>query len=354
MLHTLWHNCGLWRMRTSGAILLGLLLVAAQCNSTPEPTPTPTVKADPPKIIGFTLNPPGSLFPETRISIQVNVSCNGHKIDHYWWVVGAGEGSIVNGNGEPLVTYQAPKTPGSYEVRVELEYKGGPTVKDSTMVEVIPEPTLTPTGTPTPTPTGTLTPTPTPTPTGTPTSTPTNTPTPTLTPTPTVTPTPIPTPTPNPTLAPAPALNTPEDGFVSGGTRPDLIWHWEGSVLDSDYYYEVSIWLEDQQDPIDVAWVQYPCYRYDQVPEGKKGQTWEFQWRVAVVKGKPGEKKQWSPVEPCSKWPTVSVWDPGLLTETVRISAISEQRLVKVIVEPPITPGCPPGGCKETHGPPPR
>jgi hypothetical protein len=235
MIRTLWHNCRLWRIRASGAILLGLLLVAAQCNSTPEPTPMPTVKADPPEIIGFTLNPPGPLFPETRISIQVNVSCNGHKIDHYWWVVGAGEGSIVNGNGSPLVTYQAPEASGSYEVRVELEYKGGSPVEGSTMVEVVPKPTPTPTDTPSPTlsPTATLTPSPSATPallllTSMPTTIPTLLP-------PTATSTSIPKPTPTPTLLPPPTPISPlgEENSVNI-ERPtntvNLKWQWDYSL----------------------------------------------------------------------------------------------------------------------------
>jgi hypothetical protein len=233
MIRTLWHNCRLWRIRASGAILLGLLLVAAQCNSIQEATPTPTVKADPPEIVGFTLNPPGPLFPETRIGIQVNVSCNGHKIDNYRWVVGVGEGSIVNGNGTALITYQSPEVPGFYEVRVELEYKGGLPVEDSTVVEVIPEPTFTPTDTPSPTLSPTFTPTLSPT--GTPmlpSPTPTLTATPTLLP-PTATSTPKPTPIPALLSAPTPIYPLGEENSVNI-ERPtntvNLKWQWDYSL----------------------------------------------------------------------------------------------------------------------------
>jgi hypothetical protein len=383
MIQVLWHKLKLWKTLTSGVVSVGLLFIATYNIAATPAVQRISQRNPPPEIIGFTLCPSDSLFPGAEIRIQVDVRRNGHHIDYFHWLVETGEGVITDGNGTSRITYQAPNSPGTYQIDVELEYEGTERVRGSATVEVVPEPTRVPTdsvaitinlrsgpstdytiigyllmgtevkilgrnnagnwffidsGSQQGWISGIAFQT-----------------TPVVMPTlPILTPSPSPTPSPPPTLLSAPTLIAPDDGSESGGTRPDLIWQWEGNVLDSDYYYEVSIWLEDQQDPIDVAWIQYPCYRYDQVPEGKEGQTWEFRWRVAVVKGKPGEKKQWSPVEPCSKWPTVSVWDPGLLTETGRISAISEQRLVKVIVEPPPIPGCPPGGCKETPEPPPR
>jgi hypothetical protein len=142
---------------------------------------------------------------------------------------------------------------------------------------------------------------------------------------------------PSPTPIPAPKLISPQDGFESVGDRPDLIWGWGDITQKEDYYYEVTIWLQGQPNPIDVAWVQYPCYRYDQIPEGKEGQIWTFWWTISVVKGTPGKLKQWSPVQSCNYWRDVSVWDPGLIKETRKISEISEWRSVKVIVQSPTT-----------------
>jgi hypothetical protein len=199
MIQTLWHNFRPWRIWTSSVILLGLLLVAARCNSTLEPTSTPTAKAEPPEITGFTLDPSGPLFPEARVGIQVNTNCHGRKINNYRWVVGAGEGIIISGNGTTLITYQAPETPGSYEVGVELEYDGGLPVKGSTIVKVVePMPTST-----SPSPVVTITPSISPTEDITP--LPLTSPSPVLTITPstplasTVTPSPMPSDTPTPT-----------------------------------------------------------------------------------------------------------------------------------------------------------
>lgn len=159
------------------------------------------------------------------------------------------------------------------------------------------------------------------------------------------TPPPTPTFTPIPTPVSAPILIAPENAAEFVETRPDLIWIWDGDIIqDDNFYFEVKTWLNDKKDPIDVAWVRYPCYRYDEVIEGVEDQVWEFRWNVIVVKGIPGEPKSWSPVEPCGQWSTVPVWDPGLITQTVAISEISEKRLIKVIIGPSATLGVPPGG----------
>lgn len=206
------------------------------------------------------------------------------------------------------------------------------------------------------------TPTPPPPPTEPPTPTPTVAPTelPTVAPTeppPSPAATDTPTTPPAPPLASAPILLAPDDGIEVSGTRPDLLWWWDGDITaNGNYYFIVTIWLEDQRDPIDVAWVKYPCYRYDQIPEGKEGQTWEFRWRVTVVEGIPTDNKSWSPVETCGPWPhPVEVWNPGAVIR--RVAGESEVRSVKVVVEPPISVDpCPPGGCKDDNedDPPPR
>ena len=244
VIHTsLWHNFRLW---ISGVVLIGLLLTATRCAPTTTPIAQQTPPTDSPEITDFTFSPPGPVFPGARISIQVNVNRHGHRINHCRWVVGAGEGRIVSGQGTWLITYEAPENPGTYKVHVELEYEGGPPVDSSTVVEVV-EPTPTPTDTPSPTPTDTPTSTPTdapsPTPTDTPTSTPTDTPpaptdpspdtptpTSTATPTPTTTPTETPTPTFTPTATPTPTpkpdavVNTEALNLRSGpGTVYDVL-----------------------------------------------------------------------------------------------------------------------------------
>jgi len=175
MNHTSWNISRLCKLLLAGAVLIGLVLVATKCG------PEPPMDSE----ITFTFIPPDPVLPGAKIAIQVTVKSNSYKIDNYWWVVKAGEGSIVNGQGTPLITYEAPKTPGPYEICVKLEYEDGPPVEHSTIVEVVPEPTLTSTDTPAPTSTDIPSPnTPTPTPTATLTPTPTSTATPTLTPKP--------------------------------------------------------------------------------------------------------------------------------------------------------------------------
>lgn len=145
---------------------------------------------------------------------------------------------------------------------------------------------------------------------------------------------------PTPVPSPAPYLISPVNDFVSSGTRPDLLWEWGNLVLKDDYYYEITIWLDGVANPIDVAWIQSPCYRYDQVPEGREGQIWTFRWAIAVVKGNPGNEKQWSPVQQCGSWNNIRVFDPDEII--VKVSALSEVRSVKVQVQSPATPGSPP------------
>jgi hypothetical protein len=220
MIHKLWHNLRPWKVWTGGIILMGLLLITTQCTPTATPIVQETPTREPPEITGFACIPPDTVLPSAKIGIHVNVKLHGNKIDDYQWFVEEDEGSIVSGQGESAITYQAPETPGLYKVHVKLKCEGA-SVGDSMIVEVVPEPTPTPTdtltptstsppsptNTPTPMPTATPTPPPTPTAAQTPTSThtamPTSTPTDTSTPTPTDTPSPsTPTPTHTATLTP--------------------------------------------------------------------------------------------------------------------------------------------------------
>lgn len=115
-----------------------------------------------------------------------------------WQVHSAAGGKLSETTADlsqPQIVWQAPKTPGPYEVNAVIAADGQPVSEGESAVVNVAEPTPTPTNTPTPTPTPTNTPTPT--------ATPTNPPTPTPTVTPTDTPVP-PTPTPKPTNKPQP------------------------------------------------------------------------------------------------------------------------------------------------------
>jgi hypothetical protein len=111
-----------------------------------------------------------------------------------WQVHTAAGGKLMETTGElsqPEIVWEAPKTPGAYEMSAVIAADGEPVSEGEAAVFNVAEPTPTPTSTPTPTPTPTNTPTPT--------ATPTTPPTPTNTPTPTATPTTPPTPMPKPT-----------------------------------------------------------------------------------------------------------------------------------------------------------
>jgi uncharacterized protein YraI len=136
---TLLRNLQLWKTWVNGVVVVGLLLIAAKCNYGLTSTPTPIARVPQiPEITGFTLVPCGPVPPSATITIQVNVKRNGCRIGKYrWWIAGMAEKGILKGQGTPLITYQSPAAPDSYEVWVELEYEGG-SVKGSTMVEVVP------------------------------------------------------------------------------------------------------------------------------------------------------------------------------------------------------------------------
>ena len=126
-----------------------------------------------------------------------------------WQVHSAAGGKLMETTGDlsqPEIVWEAPETPGAYEMSVVIAADGQPVSEGEAAVFNVAEPTPTPTNTPTPTPT----PTNTPTPTATPTTPPTATPTPTNTPPPT--PTPEPTKKPQPTQPPSSAAPPPSTG----------------------------------------------------------------------------------------------------------------------------------------------
>jgi hypothetical protein len=135
MLLTAKHNLGFWKPLSGAIILLGSLLVAIQCNSGETPTPIAHT-SPPPEVLNFTLGSSGPVFTGEEISIQANIRRNGHSVA-YQWVVEAGKGEIISGNGTPLITYKAPNTPGTYRIDVELQYDGDSLIKRSIVVEVL-------------------------------------------------------------------------------------------------------------------------------------------------------------------------------------------------------------------------
>ncbi len=154
----------------------------------------------------------------------------------------------------------------------------------------------------------------------------------------------IQTPSPVPLLAIAPVLVAPENGEEFIEVRPDLIWTWEEDKLQDPYhFYEITIWLDDQEDPIDVALGQYPCYRYDLIRDEDYATSLELWWSISVVKGFAGKEKTWSPLQ-CGQWEDIRVYDPHLIMQ--QISEMSERRLVRIVArtpEPISTPTSDPG-----------
>ncbi len=138
------------------------------------------------------------------------MSSTGDVKPAYTWTVDDGE--IVRGQGSPAITYRVPDKPGTYNVRLTIEW-AGQSVEKVVSIKVEEAATATPIPTPTPQP-PTDTPIP---PTNTPTPKPSNTPQPTNTPEP---PTDIPTPVP-PTATPTPAGPSAVEYFEQGAAYFD-------------------------------------------------------------------------------------------------------------------------------------
>lgn len=352
MIQVLWHKLKLWKSLASGIIPVGLLLIVTY-NIAATPAVQQNLQSNPPpEIIGFTLCPPDLLFPGAIIRIQVDVKSNGHRIDKFHWLVETGEGVIIDGNGDSQITYQASKTPGTYQINVELEYEGLERVRGSTIVEVVPEAVVVAAnglnlrfgpGIIYDPPIGYLR-------SGdildikgrivsnewiqvVPASNPEmlgwvsawdeyveinvewdNIPIVEAPPLPTSTPTP-----PAPVLAHAPTLLKPPNGtYTALRNRLDLEWMWDGT-LGPDDYYRVEIWnkYNNFSTPIDVAWVKALYYKYDQINEAYDR---EYLWRITVVRGKPVREKDWSH----------QVWEPGNQFELV-----SEESLIWTLFAEP-------------------
>lgn len=243
----------IWKWRVIGLVavlVIGTAILLATQGSEPAVTEVP-----PPEITGFTLNPPGPMLPGARIGIQVNVRLHGHKIDEYRWIVREGEGSIVSDQWTPSITYQAPETPGFYAVRVELEYEGG-SIRDWTMVEVVPKPTSTPT--------------------------------PKYTLTPTATPTSVP-------LLPPPILLEPENEASFTGRPIILKWQWD-RPLEQDEAFSLRVWKEGEA-VCHHAQTKHPEYSVTDLVGCSEGKHY---WMVVVVR-KFFERLEWRDVSESSE-----------------------------------------------------
>jgi plastocyanin len=221
---------------------------------------------EPPEIIGFAPEELEVIVGE-RIQLEVNVDEQNHTINDYQWSASAGR--ILDGQGKPSIIYEAPTTPGSYEVRVELKYtpryQDPPIVKDATIVRVFPKPGTESTSIPSPSPT------------------------------------------------PTPAGCTPPDGITPAliAMPPDkpsyglteFKWKWSGGELPAQCGFEVRVWRKGETplgihnailDKGNIEVMARNTYRLvadiSEAP-GVQGRAGEYQWTVLLVQVSPGYKE---------------------------------------------------------------
>jgi spore germination protein YaaH len=138
-----------------------------------------------------------------------------------WQVHSAAGGRLMETTGDlsqSEIVWQAPETPGAYEMSAVIAADGQPVSESEAAVFNVAEPTPTPTYTPTPTPTDTPVPTP----------------TPTQTPTPTSTPTPAPTKKPQPAQPPSSSAPPPSTGqSFDYGIQAHVWGQQHGPIIDA-------------------------------------------------------------------------------------------------------------------------
>jgi ABC-type transport system substrate-binding protein len=127
---------------TLSILLLGLLVSA--CNSQPAEPPTTAAQ---PSISDPMISDPTPQEPGKEVGISIDVSSAGGATLTYTWNADGGE--IVRGQGSPAITYRVPEEPGTYNVRVRVEWDGQ-SVEKATTIQVEGEVTA-PTATPKPT-----------------------------------------------------------------------------------------------------------------------------------------------------------------------------------------------------------
>ena len=132
-----------------GLLILTTILVWVATGCQPGKTPTPIAAVQPPVISEPKVGAPTPLKPGEEAGISVEVSRATGVTLTYTWIVDGGE--IVRGQESPAITYRAPDEPGTYNVRVVVEWDDQ-SVERATSIKVEEEPTPTPTSPPTDTP----------------------------------------------------------------------------------------------------------------------------------------------------------------------------------------------------------
>jgi hypothetical protein len=279
------NNCRNWRIWISITVLVELLLLAVSCGGNEKAPPTITGSNPPSPVVAA-----GDCIP-----IQVEFAMNGHVIQGCRWNVKTGEGRIL-GNGDCLITYQAPADPGLYELSVELEYSGNESVKHSVKVRVVDVTPVSTTAAPSTTPKLTATPasTSTDTPALTPTATRVLSPAPTFTPIPASTLTGTPTAVSSSTNTPRPVTYTPSNTPTSNygplvlkkveinSCNVTFQWGWSGTLKEYEWF-AVRVGVGT---PKSKAWVKQSPYTYTLY-----GDTDQYNWEIAICQGEPEEGK---------------------------------------------------------------
>jgi hypothetical protein len=165
------------------SLLLGLFWLISGCGGQQPAAQVVTPSIGEPKV-----GAPSPQQPGEEIGISIEIASTGGATLNYTWTADGGE--IVRGQGSPAITYRVPKDPGTYNIRVKVEWDEQSVEKvtsvkvEGVIEESTPEPPADtpqpPADTPTPKPINTPKPTNTPKP---PTATLTNTPKPSSTPT---------------------------------------------------------------------------------------------------------------------------------------------------------------------------
>jgi hypothetical protein len=106
------------------AVLIVLLGLVGACNSQPVEPPTTAAQ---PSISDPMISDPTPQEPGKEVGISVDVSSAGGVTLTYTWNADGGE--IVRGQGSPAITYRVPQEPGTYNVRVKVEWDGQSTEK---------------------------------------------------------------------------------------------------------------------------------------------------------------------------------------------------------------------------------
>jgi len=123
-------------------VSMALLGLMGGCKSATLPT-----IAEAPVISEPMISAPTPQQPGKEVGISIDVSSAGGVTLNYTWNADGGE--IVRGQSSPAITYRVPNEPGTYNIRVKVEWDGQ-SVEKVTSIEVEGEAMETPTTAPTP------------------------------------------------------------------------------------------------------------------------------------------------------------------------------------------------------------